>query len=309
MDLVFACKYPFTEEGRKAVAENGIQINEVIAEKALKRVVAALKNEARICRPVHISDQLEEIGSYGGARMLLAHLGNRFLINKFAVSEAKKAHEIMRGESRENIEKLQGELGIVPCAHEGRTALPVATYLKFAPKSKDYRLVRRSVKAGFVEVEGREVLRLMEEAVKMRVGEIGRLKGAPEVVKKYSDSLMKLVPRAAPMKMSFREGDNPPCIEKLLNIAKKHENLGHQGRWSLAVYLINRGVEYEKILRIFSNFPDYEEKIAAYQIKHAIKRGYGMPSCGMMLSYGLCVADCGIKSPLGWKGWKKGKGR
>jgi DNA primase large subunit len=84
-------------------------------------------------------------------------------------------------------------------------------------------------------------------------------------------------------------------------------NLGHQARWSLAVYLINKGVQYEKILEVFSNFPDYDERIAGYQIRHAINRGYSMPACSMMLSYGLCVANCKVKSPMGWEKWKKSR--
>jgi len=177
----------------------------------------------------------------------------------------------------------------------------------FTPKSVDYRLINRNVKGGFVEITPREVIRLMEEGVKMRVESVGRFPNAPEVIRKNTERLMKLVPRTAPSKMSFKEGDNPPCIEKLLETAKKHQNLGHQGRWTLVVYLINKGMPYEKILQIFSNFPDYDERIASYQIKHAIKREYSMPSCSMMLSYGLCIANCKIGNPLRWKAWKQKK--
>ncbi|MEM4272624.1 MAG: hypothetical protein QXH30_03455, partial [Candidatus Bilamarchaeaceae archaeon] len=111
----------------------------------------------------------------------------------------------------------------------------------------------------------------------------------------------KLVPKQAPVPMSFREGENPPCIEKLLEVAKSHQNLGHQGRWALAVYLINKGLAEEKILQIYSNFPDYDERISKYQVRHARERGYKMPACTMMMSYGLCVADCGVGNPLRWK--------
>lgn len=305
MGLNFACRYPFTEEGKQAIIENNIQINDEIAERGVKRIVDALNKVQKIANPVHLSDQLVEIGSYGAARMMLAHLKNRYLSNKFAVAEAKKASSLMARESKENIEVLQRELGVVPGEFEGKTVLPVETFVKFAPRSVDYRLINRNVKQGHVEVSKREVLRLMEEAVKMKVEQIGLFPNAPEIVKKYSKKLMGVVPKTAPSKMSFKEGENPPCIEKLLETAKRHENLGHQGRWTLAVYLINKGVPYEKILQIFSNFPDYDERVASYQIKHAMNRGYSVPSCGMLLSYGICVADCKCGNPLRWKPWKK----
>jgi DNA primase large subunit len=307
MELNFACRYPFTEEGKRAILENNIQINDMITEKAVDRIVAALNNAYKAANPMHISDQLIEIGSYGAARMMLAHLRNTYLTNKFAIAEAKKASSLMARERVENLKRLQEELGVIPGEFEGKVVVPLEVYVKFSPRSVDYRLINRNVKEGHVEVSKREVLRLMEEAVKMKVENVGILKNAPEIVKKYSNQLMKLVPKTAPSKMSFKEGENPPCIEKLLETAKKHENLGHQGRWTLAVYLINKGVPYEKVLQIFSNFPDYDERVASYQIKHAINRGYTVPSCGMLLSYGLCIANCKIGNPLRWKTWKRKK--
>ena len=307
MDLNFACRYPFTEEGKRAAKENDILINDEMVERGVNRIVAALNREYRAPNPVHLSDQLLEIGSYGAARMLLAHLKNRYLINKFAVGEAKKASLLMASESEENMHKLRGEFGIEPQQFEGKLVLPIEVFVKFAPRSIEYRLINRNVKGGVVEVGKREIIRLVEEGVRMKVENMRRFPNAPQIIRKYSERLMGLVPKTLPSKMSFKEGDNPPCIEKLLETAKKHQNLGHQGRWSLAAYLINKGMPYEKILQIFSNFPDYDKRIAIYQIKHAIKRGYSMPSCGMMLSYGLCTGNCKIGNPLRWKEWKKKK--
>jgi DNA primase large subunit len=322
MELDFACRYPFTEEGKQAILENDIQINEEIAERAVQRVLNAMnwrdKEGRAIYDPTyaHLSDKHTEIGSYGAARMMLAHLRNRYLTNSFAVGEAKKVYaHLTSGKAEEGeITKLQEEFGVRPGRLENRDTLPLATYVTFSPRSIDYRLANRNVKNGQVEIkkrgEGvskREDLRLLQEAIKIRVEQVGTIKNAPELIRKNSGQLMKALPKVAPSKMSFEKGDNPPCIEKLLEAARLHQNLGHQGRWSLAVYLINKGVPYEKILGIFSNFPDYDERIASYQIKHAINRGYSMPACSMMLSYGLCVANCRVKSPLGWDEWKKRK--
>jgi DNA primase large subunit len=304
MDLLFACRYPFTSEARSAIEENNVEIGDLIAEKAVQRIVSALKGEKVHANPMHISDQLVEIGSYGAARMMLAFLHNRYLINKFAVAEAKRASSAMgkdENENPENIKKLQTELGIYPRQFEGKTVVPLPAFLTFSPRSIDYRLINRNVKAGFVEVNSHEIIRLMEEAVKIKAEKISPLKDPPQIIREYSVQLMKLVPKQVPIPMSFKEGDNPPCIEKLLDVAKSHQNLGHQGRWALAVYLINKGMSDEKINQVYSNFPDYDERISKYQVKHARDRGYKMPACVMMMSYGLCVADCRVGNPLRWK--------
>lgn len=309
MEFSFSCKYPFTSEAKQKVESSSLELNDEIMERAVQRVVSALKGEGAPAYRLHPSDELLELGSYAAARMMLAYLKNRFLTGRFAVAEAKRASAFMRSDSAENLRKLGEELGITPTEFEGRMVLPLAQYVSFSPRSVDYRLIFRNVKAGFVEVRMAEVIRLMEEAVKMRMEALRPIQAPPKAIQEYSKKLMALVPKEAVMKMSFRAGDNPPCIEKLLEQLKEHQNLNHQARLALAIYLLARNVSVEKVQSMFSNFPDYDEKKTKYQLEHIAKRGYSMPACATMLSYGLCVADCRIGSPLNWKvsGWKKGK--
>lgn len=309
MDFSFSSKYPFTSEAKRKVEASSIELNEEIMERAVQRVVSALKGEKGGAYRLHPSDELMELGSYAAARMMLSYLRNRFLAGRFAVAEAKRASSFMRSESEGNLKKLGEELGIVPKVFEGRLVLPLPAYASFSPRSVDYRLVFRNVKAGFVEVSRHEVIRLMEEAVRARMEELKPIQSPPKIIREYSGKLMALVPRETVVRMSFREGENPPCIEKLLEQLKAHQNLNHQSRWALAVYLLSRNVSMEKLQSLFSNFPDYDEKKTKYQLGHIVKRRYSMPSCATLLSYGICVADCRIGTPLNWKvrDWKKGK--
>jgi len=273
-------------------------------------VVSALKGEKESAYRLHPSDELIELGSYAAARMMLAYLKNRFLTGRFAVAEAKRASSFMRSDSEENLRKLGDELGIKPTEFEGRMVLPVSQYVSFSPRSVDYRLIFRNVSNGFVDVKRPEVIRLMEEAVRIKMEGLRPIQSPPKIIQDYSKKLMVLVPKEAVMKMSFKEGDNPPCIEKLLEQARAHQNLNHQARWALAVYLLSKNVSMDKVHSIFSNLPDYDEKKTKYQLEHVVKRGYTMPACATLLSYGICVADCRIGSPLNWKGvknWKKRK--
>lgn len=283
-------------------------MNDEIMERAVQRVVSALKAEKGQHYRLHPSDELLELGSYAAARMMLAYLKNRFLTGRFAVAEAKRASSFMRSESEENLRKLGNELGIKPAEFEGRMVLPVSQYVSFSPRSVDYRLIFRNVNNGFVEVKRPEVIRLMEEAVKMKMESLKPIQNPPKIIQEYSKKLMVLVPKEAVMKMSFKEGDNPPCMEKLLEQTRAHQNLNHQARLALAIYLLAKNVPMEKVESIFSNFPDYDEKKTKYQLGHIVKRGYSMPSCATLLSYGICVADCRIGTPLRWKAWTKKKG-
>ena len=41
-------------------------------------------------------------------------------------------------------------------------------------------------------------------------------------------------------------------------------------------------------------------KTTSYQIAHLKKKGYNVPSCATVMSYGLCCAVCRIGNPIKW---------
>ena len=306
MEISFFCRYPFTSGAKKLVEGGGVSLTPEIAEKAMRRIMDSLSGKSRDSYSLTRPEHLEELASYGAARMMLAHMRNRYLTNKFAVAEAKRAGRHLGNEKWENIMLLGKELGVVPEEYRRGMAVRVPAYVQFCPKSPHYRLVFRNVRDGYVEVKKAEALRLMEEAVKMIVEELRPLPNPPKIIEECSAKLRKMLPKMEARKFSYREGDNPPCVEKLMEQVGAHQNLPHQARFYLATYLLARGMPMEKIVSLYSNLPDFDEKKTRYQLVHAKKRGYTVPSCPTVLSYGLCVADCRIGNPMRWKGkWKR----
>ncbi len=306
MEVSLFCRYPFTSGAKKLMEDEGVALTPSVAERALRRIMGSLSGKTRDSHSVGYSDDLEEIASYGAARMMLSHMRNRYITNKFAVAEAKRAGRHFGNEKWENIMGLGKELGVVPEEYRGGMAVKVPAYVQFCPKSPHYRLVFRNVKDGYVEVRKAEVLRLMEEAVKMRVEELKPLPSPPKVIEEYSLKLKRMLPKTEARKFSYKEGENPPCIERLIEQVRAHQNLPHQARFFLATYLLARNMPAERIVSLYSNLPDFDENTTRYQLVHAQKRGYSVPACSSVLSYGLCVADCRIGTPLRWKGkWKR----
>jgi DNA primase large subunit len=86
---------------------------------------------------------------------------------------------------------------------------------------------------------------------------------------------------------------------------------GHKELFSLAAFMVGRRYSKEEILSVLAERPDYNERIARYQIEHiAGERGsrtkYRPPSCGTMRTYGLCIENgklCprNIRNPLDYK--------
>ena len=299
MDVNFAVKYPFSRTAKQLIEQNGVTLSDDIVAKGLERVKAALNGRIPVSSAIHPNEKLEEVASYGAARVILGVLRNRYLTNRYAIGEAKRAGSLINDS---DIAAIGNEMGVVTeGGRDGGLIVRLATYLKFCPKSIDYKLINREVKGGLVRINRHEWARLIEESVKKHVERIPMVKGPAENVKRAAERLKELLPKMESKKMDFREGANPPCIEKIIENLQKHENLSHQARWILAVYLINRGVDTEKIKSLFSNLPDFSERKSRYQIEHAKKRGYSMPTCSTLLSYGLCVADCRIGNPMKWR--------
>lgn len=299
MDVDFAVKYPFSRTAKQMIAQSGLSLTDRIIEKGLERIKNALKGKIPPSAVIHPNDKLEEVASYAAARIILGSMRNRYLSNRYAIAEAKRAGSLI---TDSDIAMIGDEMGVVAEVDEGGGLnIGLVTYLKFSPKSIDYKLINREVKNGRVRINRHEWGRLIEEAVRKYVERMPLVKNPADNVKKAAEKLKEFLPKIEVAKIDFKDGTNPPCIEKIIENLRKHENLSHQMRWILAVYLVNKGMENEKIVNMFSNLPDFSERISRYQIEHVRKRGYSMPTCATMLSYGLCVANCNIGNPMKWR--------
>jgi len=186
-----------------------------------------------------------------------------------------------------------------------------------------WKLVNRYVKGGFVYLSKRDVSRLIEEYLKRyllkvtedlprviggskdvlgstfanlsrRVKEIVKEVGGPSEALEASEE----VARGVVLEELF-----PPCIKDLKNSLLAGEHLSHHQRFALATFLLNIGASVEYVLDLFRHAPDFNERIARYQIEHLAglrggRKKYSMYSCDKMKSLGICVSECGVKNPL-----------
>ncbi|MCK4319079.1 hypothetical protein KAW38_00725 [Candidatus Micrarchaeota archaeon] len=314
MNLLFAVKFPFISVAKQIAVERNIPINEHTLEAGAKRILNALKG---IEKKTSIDEEgmLMELASYASARILLSYMKNSYLTRKFAVSEAKRAWKLLSREEERTIRDIGKELGLTLEKHLERAVVKIPQYLRYSPKSDYFFLVSRNVKEGYVDVERkggqdrfpgeRDYLRLVQEAIRERVEEIPNPPHLPSL-EIYAKKIMTQLPKTEFPQIKIKKGNNPPCMEVIWDDILKHKNLSHNPRWIFAVYLIKTGTPIDKVVSLYSNLPDFEEKKTRYQLEHIKKRGYSVPSCQTIMSYGLCVANCRIKSPMGWfRKWKK----
>ena len=88
-------------------------------------------------------------------------------------------------------------------------------------------------------------------------------------------------------------GAFPSCIKVLHDNASAGRHLSHMGRFALASFLLNVGFSAEKIIELFIEASDFDERMTRYQVEHiAGMRGagtkYSSPNCSTLKTHGLC---------------------
>ncbi|MBI5047203.1 hypothetical protein HZC07_05755 [Candidatus Micrarchaeota archaeon] len=293
----FCVKYPFLDAARRHI--ESLTLNEKILELAVERLKRALKGESATKMLFHESDKREEIASFAAARMILGTIRSHYVTNRFAVNESKIVRTYLDRESEVGLSTVASHFGITPLIENGKMFLDLPNYLKNSPRSLEYRLVNKRLINGSVEIKASEKNRLIEEAVKKHIEQIPLVKDAPDSIKEAGAKILAELPKYE-TRIVVKAGDHPPCVVRLLEEMKKHQNLPHHARWYLATYLLAIGTTEEQIVKMYSTLPDFNEKITSYQVSHIKKKGYNVPSCATIMTYGLCCAVCRIGSPLNW---------
>jgi DNA primase large subunit len=333
-------RYPIAlslEDLSKLLAGGSISVGDLIeqlknyGDRALSRLECAVRGA--IYKPY--GNLLDDVSTFYLA-VALAQQAHGWLLRRLADHEGKRvSSEIMKERDRDvvNILKLLGidveyigeedgcghrvilgksTSGEVVACYPYRTTIP--RYLKYADKlltEPSWKLVNRYVLKGYVYLSKKDLARLAEESVKKRILEYASAFSEPfirDALGDYIEKARSLVPRqvierekrAVPEKV---EKAFPPCIASLREALRRGEHLSHHQRFALATFMLSIGYSVDEVVDAFRTSPDFDEKVARYQIEHLAglrgsRKKYLVYSCEKMKSLGMCVANCGTKTPL-----------
>jgi DNA primase large subunit len=314
-------KYPMLPEAREFFEAFEVEELEGYAEATKQRITEAIQRGEKGVLPRE--DAMEDLLTFGLARVLCIAIGEPWLLKRWALAEASRMERFLHVEADETkkmvlktvlhieeVDEFTRKVG-----EEYKYRIRFTEYLKLNREltGPEWRLVNRMVTKGYVHLTEAEAIRLfrqrtyqmlssVENAPKVTIRQLpARLQEATEDVMK---ELVKLRSSYEPVTAPASE-DWPPCMAA---IRARVAEASHKELFSLAAFMINRGHNKEEILALLAERPDYDEKIARYQVEHiAGERGsrtrYKPPSCSTMRSLGLCVEDgrlCPkwIKNPL-----------
>ena len=315
--IEYYSKYPFTKLAKRLIASELPRIEDLKSDKyreyvidGYRRVLSALGRDRFKIDPVYSPDK--SIFSYFIAYLIVSYINNDLLKKRFADYESKLFWRTLTHESPDIVLKLANEefnLDVKAIDEEFRwLKIKVNNYLKLTKilRSDQWRLANRRLSRGWVEINMRELKRMLEEAYKSKILEMKEIRSVPDNIREKAERVRLLLRQRTPIKATIKA--IPPCIDELMVKLKNGDWLSHEARFTLVAYLLFKGESPDAILKLFSNSPDFDEKKARYQIEHiaGIKTGrkYKVPSCEKIKYWGLCRADetCkGISNPTKYK--------
>ena len=314
------CIYPFLTAASEYVDAAGIMLDDLISAVSFKRarlrgkarVIEALE-EATIRKPVIINPAQAdmELSSYPFARILVSCIGDNYLIRRYALAEAKAAHErLSEDTSLDIIYEMSEEFGIQldfsPYA-QNQVLVAFYDYLRFTTNIRDkrWRLVNRSLERGKVKLSKTEFVRVLQEAMYERIKQDLPLKVPKEIcktIRDYTDDIKRELEETrkklgdVEFESLVKDPDSfPPCIKAILGNLKAGVNVTHGARFAVTAFLLNIGLTEDEVIAIYKNSPDFDEERTRYQVEHIAgdKSGvpYTAPSCATMRTYGNCTGS------------------
>lgn len=335
--LIRLSYYPFLPEVRDVVKARappidqalGSPLQEPARNRAVQRIEGALGSGIRPAQVLDGGDAVQELLSFALARMLCVHLAERQLVARLASAEARLvAQALTRDTEPDSVVEVAAALGLpvqaVPGGPNGPAyRLHFSTYILNAPLSEaEWKLIRRQVAAGWMELPQPDLARLCQEAFARRItheleAELERPM-PPDLVALLAPIAARVAPKLEDAKAEWTTGDFgpvqpglfPPCVKELFAAMQRRENIPHHGRFAFATFLGTVGWNANQIMDYMTAIPNFDREKSRYQIEHVTgERGvekYTPPSCATMQTHGVCPLDkrdglCAkVKHPLSY---------
>jgi len=306
--------FPYTGTVRNYVAAHPDQYDlpvilkspfyEMVRVRGKERTLSALNDMEIGTRKLSTDDECrQEILSFAVARMIISVIGDRFLVNRMAVTEGKAAGALL-GRNHGLIMPMANEFGIEPVEDaegNGTYSVHFTSFLKYSSKmrSPDWKLLYQRMKKGNVAVDRQRLIRLIEQAVTDHLSE--RLPPyTDEIRQALSAEVQEVAAALNEKKAEFQKnslGDisedrYPPCMKEILRQIQTSQNVPQMGRFAIVTFLHAIGMTAEQIFDLFSAVPDFRADRTRYQIEHITGKisstEYSVPECSTMKSYGIC---------------------
>ncbi len=309
-ELRFSVKYPFTELAKRIVSEMKISfdnLDPVFIDRAIQRINQDVKGGVLLNANSRLTRVLEaDLVSFPVSKIIVSLSPDSFLKKKFVSGEANALRKFLFVEKDEVLNSLALELGIKIVGGK----VHYKSYLKFIPPDESYKLVYQDLSSGYIRVNRSTLVELITTAFSRKLeSDISRKPKGLEHLSVYLSEVSIERKQSINYSGPVDADAFPPCMKKLLADASAGVHLGHNARFALAAFLVNVGLDEDKIIDVFRGQDNFNERLTRYHVEYIMgKKGSGSkrlpPSCDKMKVYGLCFNPDNlckrIKNPLGY---------
>lgn len=311
-----AAKYPFLTEAARLVDMLNLTLDDLVDPAHVKILNRA---EQRVSQAIlrgettaDLSDSLTELLSFPIANMFITVLGENFLDRRYALAEAIRANELLKGENEARIAKMariefDWNLKLTEEQLDSRLyrfELHFNDYLRNAATFREpkWKLVNRLLRSGYVLLTKPEAARLLQEEVQRRIYDLFSKQvklRLPEPLRARVDRLAKVFEEnrslitGGELPKEALVDAFPPCMRHAFEGLMAGHRASHMERFALTSFLINAGMDIDDIVELFISVTDFDEQFTRYQIEHiAGLRGsrtkYTPPTCSTLRTHGIC---------------------
>jgi DNA primase large subunit len=308
----YRAHFPFTQEASSYVKESNYSLEAVVIKPAYERVrIQAKKQLLNVIsgneEPVEkLPDPSMELLSYPASRIMVAAIGDQYLIRRFALYVSKWAYQRLKAAGEDVLMDVSSDFALSvrgsSTFKDKKFELHFTDFLRYSAilRNPDWKLINQSVIKGKVYITHEKCARLLEEAIRERV-QSGLNQKVPEGISRALEPYLIEI-RAELDKLKAErniaadgevsEEAFPPCMRQMLSDLQKGVNLPHTARFALTSFLANIGLDKGQIMELYRVAPDFREDMTRYQVEHITGGSgteYTAPSCKTMMTYGNCA--------------------
>lgn len=316
MDVFELALFPFVNKASRYVEALNFSLNDIfydrafyrVRERGKERVIEAIKG--KITKP-QISDKAgaeKELLSYPVARIIVSYINDGYLIRKYALAEAESAHALLKKpasflKTKDDfnilLKEIAEDLGIDMMFENHTIILHFTDYIRYASGiGGEWKLINSRIRKGMVHLTRDKFLRIFQEAIRKRIKSTLPLDVPSELHPLLETYAAEIRSQLEVRKLGIEELGEivldyfPPCMLHALSDIRAGVNLPHSMRFALTSFLLNIGMDEERVIEMFRVSPDFDEERTRYQVMHihgSTGTSYISPSCSTMLTYGNCI--------------------
>jgi DNA primase large subunit len=309
-------KYPFLKAARRYLIVPDLDVRD-LEDEAFANIV--LRAEERLRNSIlfgivdwdpKIDDDIESM-SFIVAIILAIATDDSFIKKRYALSEANRAYALLINEHREKLVEFAKDFGWTLLLNSHTDQIPYEFSVKFVNylrntiylRDMKWKLVNRILSEGRVFLGRDEIARLLKEETYKRIEErftLGSLPNCPRKISKIAEEIKQLAldtigkTEMEGYPKEVMQNAFPPCINALFQAFTSGRHLSHVGRFTLTSFLVNIGMPPEKLIELFKNVSDFNERMTRYQVEHiAGEKGsrtrYIPPKCDTLKTHSVCI--------------------